>query len=174
MHETHFIKARIPAHTKEAVRTAAARDGITESIWLRRAICEQLCAERNPHTPAQIPAFTERPSRRLTVRLTPQDAERLNFRATARQTAVATYVAILVRIHLRDAAPIPKAELDALRETLSQTQRIVRALEVMARQPALSAASRQDLHAVLRACEALKGRFYELLTANQKSWRGQP
>ena len=44
----------------------------------------------------------------------------LRERASARGMASATYVALLTRSHLRGAAPIPKAEFLALRQSVNE------------------------------------------------------
>jgi hypothetical protein len=70
---------------------------------------------------------------RLYVRLDPNDRLLLNERAVARGMLVATYVAVLVRSHLRNLSPLPKHELMALRSAVAKFGAIGRNLNQIAR-----------------------------------------
>jgi hypothetical protein len=65
---------------------------------------------------------------RTCVRLHPDDKLVLVERAAARQMAVATYISVLVRAHLRDLSPLPKAELMALKQSVAELGAIRRNL----------------------------------------------
>jgi hypothetical protein len=65
---------------------------------------------------------------RTCVRLHPDDKLLLSERAAARQTAVATYISVLVRAHLRNLAPLPKGELIALKHSAAEVGAIGRNL----------------------------------------------
>lgn len=79
---------RVASEMKALARTVAARGGITE----RQA--------------------------RLYVRLDPEDRRLLSDRSNGRGMASATYAALPVRAHLRGAAPLPKSEYLALRQSI--------------------------------------------------------
>ncbi|MBL8265037.1 plasmid mobilization protein [Steroidobacter sp.] len=57
---------------------------------------------------------------RTCVRLHPDDRLLLSERAASRQMAVATYISVLVRAHLRNPSPLPKAELMALKQSVAE------------------------------------------------------
>ncbi len=109
---TEFIKARVSLDTKARVNEAAQRQLLTESVWLRRAVDAAL---RN--TPASEDALIHRagirPSpeghsvrpgsarTRICIRIRHGDRLILRERAEARGMPAATYIAVLVRAHLR-------------------------------------------------------------------------
>src|SRR5207253_4274814 len=61
---------------------------------------------------------------RVTLRLKPEDWVLLRERAQARRMPSATYVSLLVRPHLRDVAPVPKAEYVALKRSEEHTSEL--------------------------------------------------
>ncbi|MBK6598384.1 MAG: plasmid mobilization relaxosome protein MobC [Proteobacteria bacterium] len=69
---------------------------------------------------------------RLYVRLRHGDRLILRERASARGMAPATYVSVLVRAHLRQLAPLPKAELMALKRLTAELGAIGRNLNQIA------------------------------------------
>jgi hypothetical protein len=113
---------------------------------------------------------------RTSVRLHPDDKRLLRERAACRQMAVATYISVLVRAHLRDLSPLPKAELMALRQSVAEIGAIGRNLNQLTRLAHQGAGGPTlgDLLAILKACEALRVHTKELVKANARSWRGPP
>jgi hypothetical protein len=111
---------------------------------------------------------------RFSIRLRPDDQILLRERAAARGLPAATYVSVLTRAHLRSLSPLPKAELLALRRTVSELGSIGRNLNQIARaanqDERTGGPSREDLRAILRVCEGLRGHVKGLLSANIKSW----
>src|ERR1700691_5829342 len=95
-----FIQCRVTPETKALVRTLAQRDQITESalikqlleVVLRSSAAGGLCIVEPQRAARQV---------RLYVRLDPTDRVLLKERAAARGMPAATYVAVLVRSHLR-------------------------------------------------------------------------
>ena len=173
MDAAQFLKTRVSPATKARVQAVAQRQLLTESIWLRRTIDAAL--SKSDVTPADAPDRVKESlrGRCLYVRLRPEDRLLLTDRAAARGMPAATYVSVLTRAHLRGLAPLPKAELLALRQTLSELGSVGRNLNQLARaanQGARVAPGRDDLQAILRLCEGLRDHMKGLLRDNVKSW----
>jgi Bacterial mobilisation protein (MobC) len=173
MDAAQFLKTRVSPATKARVQAVAQRQLLTESIWLRRTIDAALST--SDVTPPDVPDRVKESlrDRCLYVRLRPEDRLLLTDRAAARGMPAATYVSVLTRAHLRGLAPLPKAELLALRRTLSELGSVGRNLNQIARaanQGTLVAPGRDDLQAILRVCEALRDHVKGLLRDNVKSW----
>jgi hypothetical protein len=87
--------------------------------------------------------------------------------------ASATYAALLMRAHLRDAAPLPEAEYLALKDAVTELTAMGRNLNQIARavhtgkQPALP--GRAEVHAMIRVAKGLRNRFKGLLEANERA-----
>jgi len=97
----------------------------------------------------------------------------LKERAVARCVPPATYVAALVRSHLRGITPLLKNDRDALDRVVAELTAIGRNLNQVAR--ALNRGQsltprRDDVQAMLRVCGALRDHVKALLAANEKSW----
>jgi hypothetical protein len=111
---------------------------------------------------------------RIYVRLRPEDHLLLRERALARGMASATYASLLLRAHLRNLAPLPKDELTALMRSMTELRAVGRNLNQIARAANQGARangpSREDLLAVLRACEGLRHHTKALLQKNVTSW----
>jgi Bacterial mobilisation protein (MobC) len=88
--------------------------------------------------------------------------------------APATYVAVLVRSHLRGLAPLPRDELLALKRSVAELGAIGRNVNQIARAMnqggRVSGPSREDLRAILKVCEALRDHTKALIKANTISW----
>jgi hypothetical protein len=112
---------------------------------------------------------------RLYVRLHPEDQWLLRERAAARQMPAATYVSVLVRAHLRDLAPLPKAELMALKRSVAELGAIGRNLNQLTRlahhQSGSAGLGREDLRVMLKVCEAMRDHTKDLIKANSHAWR---
>src|SRR5665213_1132300 len=96
-----FIQCRVTPEVKALVRTLAQRDRITESALLKQLIEVVLRSASVTGFARQEEPHSIHRGARLYVRLHPNDRLLLNERATARGMAAATYVAVLVRSHLR-------------------------------------------------------------------------
>ena len=100
-----FIQCRVTLEIKGLVRALARRDQITES-----ALVKQLLEVVVRSSAAAGLSRLDRPrsarDMRLYVRLDPDDLLLLSERAAARGMPAATYVAVLVRSHLRNLAPL--------------------------------------------------------------------
>jgi hypothetical protein len=162
----------IDADTKRRFATAAARQGLSESALLKRLVDQMLATGSEE---AYTPAVTVDPrDARLTVRLVAEDRALLRERAAARTMPAATYVSILVRAHLRQLAPLPDQELSALRSAVSELATLGRIFNTMARLLQQDrrdvVPGRNEVHAMMRICEALWDRFRGLIKANLVSW----
>jgi hypothetical protein len=175
MRSDHYIKTRVPAHTKQRVQELARQRLLTESIWLRQIIEAEL--QKATATPASVPPPPDEPGptgRRIAVRLLPGDRLLLKERAAAQRTAPATYVSILIRAHLRELTPLPKDELRAFREQVRELRNIGRNLNQIAR--ALNrgeiedASVRDDLRSFVKLATAMRDATKALLIANSKAW----
>src|SRR6202042_1443663 len=111
---------------------------------------------------------------RLYVRLDPRDRLLLNERAAARGMPAATYVAVLVRSHLRNLAPLPKQELLALKSAVAELGSIGRNLNQIARAMnqggRATGPGREELRAMLQVGGALRDHVKALLAGTTKSW----
>lgn len=175
MGDTHILRTRLPVATHRTVEVIARQQQLTVSAWLRRLI------ETTLQTTSAPAALTVGGSEdiggarraRLTVRLKAEDRRWLEARATARAMPAATYVSALLRVHLRHRAPLPKAELQALRQAVGELGAIGRNLNQLARSANAGergAVSREELRSLLRACQGLRHYVLQLLSANLRSW----
>ncbi|SRR6266699_6385245 len=169
-----FIQCRVSPEIKTLVRTLATREQITESALIKRFLEVLLRSSAVTAVPGLEELQRASRDMRLYVRLNPNDRLLLRERAAARGMPSATYVAVLVRSHLRDLAPLPKEELLALKSSVAELgtigrnlNQIVHALNQGERVPALG---REELRAMLKVCGALRDHVKTLLVANVKSW----
>jgi hypothetical protein len=169
-----FVAARVTPEMKTLLHALAEREQITESALVRQLLEVMLRRSAIEGFP-KLDAL-EKVSRdaRLTVRLEPDDRILLCHRAVARGMRSATYVAVLVRSHLRNLAPLPKEELSALKRSVAELGAIGRNLNQIARTAnqggRLTGPGREDLRAMLRIAEALRDHVKALIRANQSSW----
>lgn len=157
---------------------------VTESIWLRQLILRELRAvdseDRPVHHYAPVTAVrgqcskSRSPGSNLYVRLRQEDRLLLHERAAARGMASATYVSVLVRSHLRSLAPIPKDELIALKQAVSELGAARRNLNQIARAAnsgtRVAGIGHDEFRAILKICEALRDHTKTLIKANAASW----
>src|SRR5438105_14905565 len=113
---------------------------------------------------------------RVTLRLKPEDWVLLRERAQARRMPSATYVSLLVRPHLRDVAPVPKAEYVALKQSVAELAAIGRNLNQIARAinhgERVTLPGRAELMAMLKIAVGLRDHVKGLLKANKGTWGG--
>jgi hypothetical protein len=163
----------ITTGAKQRFSAAARHLGLSESALLRRLVLQLLATATEAPFPLAAP--DRAPDARITVRLVPEDRALLRERAAARAIATSTYVSILVRAHLRRLAPLPDRELAALKATTAELAALGRNLNATAgliRTPDQGAGpTREDLFAIVRACEALRDHTRGLMRANLVSWQ---
>jgi hypothetical protein len=175
MATSHIIAARVLPETKAKFRALAEQQRMTESALLKQLI--ELTVQRVNHADADVLKSPARRLRaaRLYVRLHPEDQLLLTERAAARQMPAATYVSVLVRVHLRDLAPLSKAELMVLKRSVAELSAIGRNLNQLARlahHPADSSApGREHLRMMIKVCEAMRDHTKDLIKASSRAWR---
>src|SRR5215467_13806498 len=110
-----LVRCRVSTETKTLLQSIAAREQITESALVRQLL-ETLLRTSATESAAGIRSDdTELRAERLSIRLSPDDRLLLRDRATTRGMPSATYVAVLVRSHLRKLTPLPTEEFAALK-----------------------------------------------------------
>lgn len=169
-----LVRCRVSAETKNLLQSIAAREHVTESALLRQLL-ETLIRTSASECPATGKSDdAELRGERLSIRLAPDDRLLLRDRATARGMPSATYVAVLVRSHLRRLTPLPTEELAALKRSIAELGAIGRNLNQIAR--TLNAGGRSDspgreyLEWMLKIAEGLRDHVRALLKANETSW----
>jgi hypothetical protein len=175
------LKTWISIETKARFAAVARHQGLSESAMLKRLVDLMLQTAGAGDAPAILAPRRSGKGLRLTVRLRADDQVLLRERATARGMPPATYVSVLTRAHLRDLAPLPKEELQALKRTVSELGSIGRNLNQIARAAnqgeRVSGPGREELKAMLRVCGGLRDHVKGLLSANVRSWEqghGEP
>jgi hypothetical protein len=163
----------ITTEAKQRFSTAASQLGISESALLRRLVLQLLATATE--APAPLSAHDRAREARITVRLVADDNALLRERAAARAMPASTYVSVLVRAHLRRLAPLPDRELAALKATTAELAALGRNLNATAglvRAPGQGPGpTREELFAIVRACEALRDHTRGLMKANLVSWQ---
>ncbi len=168
--------ARVTSEVKALVRRVAEREGINESALVKQFL--EILVRTQAVAALPAPAGPDKVNRgaRLYVRLAAEDWGLLKARSGARGLPSATYVSLLVRSHLRGAAPLPKAEYLALKQSVLELTAMGRNLNQIARamnqgaRPGLP--GRAEVGAMLKIAEALRDHFKGLLKANALSWSG--
>jgi hypothetical protein len=175
MRDGAHLTTWVPRQTKERFAAVARQQGLSDSALLKRMIDLELQSAIAAFGASAISAG-ESVSRasRVTVRLRADDQMLLRERAAARGLAPATYVSVLVRSHLRSLAPLPKAELLAIKAAVSELGSIGRNLNQTARAAnqgeRASGPGREDVKVMLRVCEGLRDHVRGLLSANLRAW----
>jgi hypothetical protein len=168
------VRCRVSAETKSLLQNIAAREQITESALVRPLLETLVRASVTERSAISKSDDTGLRAERLSIRLLPNDRLLLRERASSRGMPSATYVAVLVRSHLRRLTPLPAAELDALKRAIAELGAVGRNLNQIAR--ALNAGGRADspgrgdLAAMLKIAVALRDHMRALLKANETSW----
>jgi hypothetical protein len=169
---TH-LSTWVSSDLKQRFADAAAREGLSESAFLKRLV-ERALAGTDGEFAAIRPSIPIARDARITVRLVPEDRLLLRERAAARGMRAASYVSTLVRAHLRALAPLPHRELEALRAVVMQLAAIGRNLNVIARSAAsgspAAGPTAEYVRLMLRLCEATRGHVKSLVNANITTW----
>jgi hypothetical protein len=177
----HFLPhATVTAETKRAIKAAAEAELITPTAWLRRVAIRALASQpRALERSESADNSADLRDRRLFVRVSPEDSLLLKARALARGLRPATYLAVLLRSHLRSLSPLPKDELLALRCAVSElgalTRELHRIAHALGQEGRASAPEQPDLRGVARLCQVLRSDTKALIRANVSSWElGRP
>jgi hypothetical protein len=169
-----LVRCRVSSETKSLLQSIAAREHVTESALVRQLLETLLrtSATKNPEI-GKSDDTEVRPDR-MSIRLAPDDHLLLRERATARGMPSATYVAVLVRSHLRKLTPLPTEELAALKRSIAELGAIGRNLNQIARTLSVGGRSEQPgrEHSVLmlKIAVGLRDHIRALVRANETSW----
>ncbi len=168
------LKTWVTKETKKRFAAVARHQGLSESALLKRLVELMLQTASAAELPTIEAAGRLARDSRVTVRLRVDDQMLLGERAAARGMPSATYLAVLARTHLRGLAPLPKAELIALKRTVSELGDLGRNLNQIAhaanKGERVSGPGRDDVKAMLRVCETLRDHVKSLIRANLNSW----
>jgi hypothetical protein len=163
----------VSRETKARFAAVALHQGLSESALLKRLVDLMLQTAGVGNAPSIAATRSARGSR-LTVRLHPDDLALLRERSAARGMAGATYISVVTRAHLRSLAPLPKGELLALKQSISELGNIGRNLNqithAVSRGERVAGLGRDDLRALLKVCGGLRDHVKALLSANVKAW----
>lgn len=169
----HFLHTTVTAQTKRLIKAAAQAELITSSAWLRRVAMRALGSQpRAIERSESADVSADLRDRRLHVRISPEDSLLLKARALARGIRPATYIAVLLRSHLRSLSPLPQDELLALKSAVSELGAVARDLHRIAHvlEQERRAVVHPDIRSVARLCQALRSDTKELIRANVNSW----
>ena len=169
-----LVRCRVSLATKSLLQSIATREHVTESALVRQLLETLVRASAIESPEIGQSDDTEVRADRMSIRLSPDDHLLLRDRASARGMPSATYVAVMVRSHLRKLTPLPTEELAALKRSISELGAIGRNLNQIAR--TLSAGGRSDgpgnQHAalMLKIAMGLRDHIRALVKANETSW----
>ena len=171
MARAKITAVRLSADEKQRLQAVASAHGLTESALLKRTIDSILDPAR-----LQAVAVSEQPAEgarlaKMMVCLHPDTRDQVAERARARGLAPATYVAALVRCHVRNLQPLPKAEIRAFMQGVVQLHLIGRNLNQLTRranaEKAVAIPRREDLALFLKTFTAMVGYLEAALAARQ-------
>ncbi|MBS0449637.1 MAG: hypothetical protein JSR59_27335 [Proteobacteria bacterium] len=113
------VAARLAPERKAALNALAARQGLSASTLLALFV-ETVLRDNEPPLDARVRDAAVGSRDRITVRLRRGDRSRLDSRAAARGQKSATYLAMLIRAHVRQAPPLPAPELATLKDAVNR------------------------------------------------------
>lgn len=170
-----FLQCRVTTETKSRVATLARNRELSESAFLKQLVEVALAGagiDADKRADILEPAAAKD---RLSLRLPLGDAMLLRERARARSVPTSRYVSLLIRSHLRNVAPMPPAELDALRRSIAEVGVIGRNLNQIARAmnqgEIPNGPTRAEVQVLIRALTNLKDQIKAVVAANLVSWR---
>jgi len=168
-----LIAARTSSERKAQFAALAASRGLSESALLTAVVDAVL--GRNPVTNSSDADSADRSpsSDRITLRLRPGDRALLDARAAQRGMKPATYLVALVRAHVRCSAPLPAAELNALKLAVAELSSLARHLHRMTGfddPPDSNVALGQHLCEVTARVEDARRLVADVVRTNLMSW----
>ena len=117
------------------------------------------------------------PAEKYTIRLTGEDATRLESRAAGRSMTASGYVAHLLRAHLRANPPMPHDEFEALKRVVNELGAIRASLAVLTgpdvRTRRVDAQMSGAVERLLPVLATVRADVQAVLTAHSKSWEVQ-
>lgn len=178
VHRSVVIGMRTSSETKARFAELALRQGLTESALLALLVDKVLAASAVDG--ARIAIETERTrdgecaNDRLTLRLRPGDRALAAAKAAARRMKTASYLAMLVRTHVRGSPVMPPAEIDELKVTAGHLAAIARQLRSLGSPSvaaaAQTAATRDLLIGVGQTVENVREAVAAVVRTNLISW----
>ena len=130
---TAVLGTRTSSETKARFAALAAQQGLTESALLALLVDKVVAANTTSDVveSAHRTPEMECASDRLTLRLRPGDRTLADARAAARRMKTSSYLAMLVRTHVRGTPVMPPAELDELKGLVGHLAALGRQLRSM-------------------------------------------
>jgi hypothetical protein len=176
MNADALIAARVPADTKQRFAAVARHQGVSESVLLRRLVDAALITAVPSKEPAVERVESVGVTGKISVCLRPDDFTLVRERAAGRQMPTGTYVAHLVRSHLRNLSPLPTTELKTLKCSIAELGAIGRNLNQIARALNYGEERRPGpdapyLRTLLKVLTGLRDDTKALITANVLSWQ---
>lgn len=168
-----LIATRATPETKAKFAALAASRSMTESALLSRMIDTVLAQNR---APADDTSWDDTPNERVSLRLRRGDRTLADARAKQRGMKTASYLAMLIRAHVRHAAPLPSAELHELKRAVGELTGASRHLRLLALQGSsvdagtASADLAEELQRAITHVEAVRRCVAEVVRINLKSW----
>jgi len=173
MSASAFIGFRVTPEVKTLLQEVADRERVSTSAVARQLVETMLRSQVQAGLPSVEAIDPLSRDARLSIRIDVEDRMLLTSRAAARGMRSATYVSVLVRAHLRKMAPLPTAELVALKQSIAELRALGNNLNQMARvlhQGGQATPSVHEVMSMLKVAGALRDHFKALLIANMKSW----
>ena len=174
---THVLGTRTSSETKARFAALAAQQCLTESALLALLIDKVVAAKTTPEEveSAHRTQVKECASNRLTLRLRPGDRTLADAMAAARRMKTSSYLAMLVRTHVRGAPVMPPAELDELKGVVGHLAALGRQLRSLGEGVAApggmtSAAAHQLLVEVGTTVESVRQAVAGVVRANLMGW----
>lgn len=167
-----LIATRAAFATKARFAALATSRGMTESRLLSLLI--ETVLEDNP-PPADSTVLNDSPATdRITLRLRAGDRALLDARAAARGMKTSSYAVMLIRAHVRQQAPMPAAEIEALKVAVSHLAALRRQLQESLHTVGTRTAGDVDLLHCLRETAAhvddMRRCVAEVVKSNLLSW----
>lgn len=174
---TAVVGTRTSSETKARFAALAAQQGLTESALLALLIDKVVAANATSDAieSAQRTRETECARDRLTLRLRPGDRTLAEAKAAARRMKTSSYLALLVRTHVRGTPVMPPAELDELKSVVGHLAALGRQLRAMgeggsAQGGMTSATAHQLLVEVGTTVESVRQAVAGVVRMNVLSW----
>ncbi|MDB5827153.1 MAG: hypothetical protein JWQ73_1373 [Variovorax sp.] len=172
---TVVLGTRTSSATKSQFAALAAQKGLTESALLALVVDQVLAS--NTASVASNDAAVEPEegcaNDRVTLRLRPGDRALADAKASARRMKTSSYLAMLVRTHVREVPVMPPSELDHLKTVaghLAALGRQLRLVGASAGAQSLAAADRQLLMDVGTTVESVREFVAAVVRTNLMSW----
>jgi hypothetical protein len=164
---------RLSAEEKVRFASVAAGFGLTEAALLKRLV-EGAIDPAHLGREAFPESLTGARLSKMLICLHPDVRVPLAERARARGLPAATYAAAVLRSHVLNLRPLPKAEMKAFEQGVVQLSIIGRNLNQLVRVAnATGVAAAPELERLalfLKVCTATVGYFKAALKANKESW----